>query len=82
MFGLRVASSLDVKRMQGGNITDAMGVTDQAAWARHRPGATPPGESIRSRYRVFLHIGDTASADLPGAFRTFAKPPRLEVQAP
>jgi hypothetical protein len=45
MFGLRVASSLDVKRMQGGNITDAMGVTDQAAWARHRPEATPPGRS-------------------------------------
>lgn len=45
MFGLRVASSLDVKRKQGGKITNAVGVTDQAAWARHRPGATPPGRS-------------------------------------
>ncbi|MEO6808591.1 MAG: PmoA family protein [Isosphaeraceae bacterium] len=37
MFGLRVASSMDVKRKQGGKITNAEGVTDVAAWGKTSP---------------------------------------------
>jgi hypothetical protein len=34
MFGLRVASSMDVKRKQGGKITNAEGLTDLASWGK------------------------------------------------
>jgi hypothetical protein len=37
MFGLRVASSMDVKRKQGGKITNALGLTDEAAWGKASP---------------------------------------------
>jgi hypothetical protein len=37
MFGLRVASTMDVKRGQGGRITNAEGVTDAAAWGKPSP---------------------------------------------
>lgn len=37
MFGLRVASSMDVKRKQGGKITNAEGVTDLDAWGKASP---------------------------------------------
>lgn len=37
MFGLRVASSMDVKRKQGGKITNAEGITDTAAWGKASP---------------------------------------------
>jgi hypothetical protein len=36
-FGLRVASSMDVKRQQGGKITNAEGITDAAAWGKASP---------------------------------------------
>ena len=136
MFGLRVASSMDVNRKKGGKITNAEGLTDDAAWGKASPwvdytgpvsgetvGAAilnhpdsfrypttwhvrtyglfaanpfgwhdfglkksgeytlPAGESIRFRYRVILHAGDTASARLPQAFEAYAKPPRVEVTA-
>jgi hypothetical protein len=37
MFGLRVASSMDVARKQGGRITNAEGLTDAAAWGQPSP---------------------------------------------
>jgi hypothetical protein len=136
MFGLRVASSMDVNKKKGGKITNAEGLTDDAAWGKASPwvdytgpvdGKTvgiailnhpdsfrypttwhvrtyglfaanpfgwhdfgqnrsgeytvPAGESIRFRYRVILHAGDTASANLSTAFQAYAKPPTVEVVA-
>jgi hypothetical protein len=37
MFGIRVASSMDVKRKLGGKITNAEGVTDEKAWGKPSP---------------------------------------------
>ncbi len=37
MFGLRVASSMDVKRKTGGRITNAGGLTDLKAWGQASP---------------------------------------------
>ncbi len=37
MFGLRVASSMDVKNKQGGKITNAEGLTDLEAWGKASP---------------------------------------------
>lgn len=37
MFGLRVPSSMDVKRKAGGRIVNAEGLTDQAAWGKASP---------------------------------------------
>jgi Methane oxygenase PmoA len=37
MFGLRVASSMDVDKKQGGKITNAEGLTDAAAWGKASP---------------------------------------------
>jgi hypothetical protein len=136
MFGIRVASSMDVKNKKGGKITNAEGISDDEAWGKASPwvdyvgpveGKTvgiailnhpdsfrypttwhvrtyglfaanpfgwhdfgrkdkgdhtiPAGGSIRFRYRVILHEGDTASAQLPDAFRGYAEPPSIEVQA-
>lgn len=136
MFGVRVASSMDVKAKQGGRITNAEGLIDGAAWGKASPwvdytgpvaGQTvgvailnhpesfrfpttwhvrdyglfaanpfgwhdfgrkesgdytlPEGGSIRFRYRVILHDGDTASARLAEAFRAYAEPPSVEVKS-
>lgn len=138
-FGLRLASSMDVKRKKEkglGKITNAEGITDADAWGKASPwvdyvgpveGETvgvailnhpdsfrypttwhvrdyglfaanpfgwhdfgqkksgeftlPVGESIRFRYRVIMHKGDTASAHIPDAFRDYAQPPLVEIQA-
>lgn len=37
MFGLRVASSMDVKRKKGGKITNAEGLTNDPAWGKASP---------------------------------------------
>ncbi len=37
MFGLRVASTMDVKAKKGGKITNAEGITDGAAWGKASP---------------------------------------------
>ncbi len=37
MFGLRVASSMDVNKKTGGQITNAEGVTDDKAWGKPSP---------------------------------------------
>jgi hypothetical protein len=37
MFGLRVASSMDVKHGKGGKITNAEGLTDDRAWGQASP---------------------------------------------
>ncbi len=37
MFGLRIASSMDVNKKNGGKITNAEGVTDLAAWGKSSP---------------------------------------------
>src|SRR5262249_39992487 len=37
MFGLRVASSMDVTKKEGGRITNAEGLTDEAAWGQASP---------------------------------------------
>ena len=142
MFGLRVASSMDVagnkktKTPGKGKITNAEGIHDTEAWGKASPwvdyvgpveGETvgvailnhpdsfrypttwhvrdyglfaanpfgwhdfgmkksgeytvPAGESIRFRYRVVFHKGDTASANVPGAFQAYAKPPAVTVEA-
>lgn len=135
MFGVRVASSMDVDAKKGGKITNAEGLTNADAWGKPSPwvdytgpvdGETvgiailnapdsfrfpttwhvrtyglfaanpfgwhdfgrkepgdrtiPAGESIHFGYRVILHKGDTASANLPAAFAAFAKPPTVEIK--
>jgi len=127
---------MDVKRKKGGKITNAEGITDDAAWGKASPwvdytgpveGETvgiailnhpesfrhpttwhvrdyglfaanpfgwhdfgrpesgdytiPAGKSISFRYRVIFHKGDTASAQVPAAYRAYSKPPEVEVQA-
>ena len=37
MFGLRVASSMDVNKKKGGKITNAEGLTDDQAWGKASP---------------------------------------------
>ncbi|MFO0892238.1 MAG: PmoA family protein [Isosphaeraceae bacterium] len=37
MFGLRVASSMDVNKKQGGRIVNAEGLTDEKAWGQPSP---------------------------------------------
>jgi hypothetical protein len=37
MFGVRVASSMDVDRKLGGRITNAEGLTDAGAWGKASP---------------------------------------------
>ena len=37
MFGLRLASSMDVKKKKGGKITNAEGLTDDRAWGQASP---------------------------------------------
>lgn len=37
MFGLRLASSMDVKQKKGGKITNAEGITDNDAWGKASP---------------------------------------------
>jgi hypothetical protein len=142
MFGLRLASSMDVKhpgkngKKGEGKITNAEGIVDADAWGKASPwvdyvgpveGQTvgiailnhpdsfrypttwhvrdyglfaanpfgwhdfgmkkpgdhtiPAGESIRFRYRVIFHKGDTASANIPGAFQAYAQPPTITVVA-
>jgi hypothetical protein len=135
-FGLRVASSMDVKRKRGGKITNAEGLTDGDAWGKPSPwvdyvgpvqgktvgvailnhpesfrfpttwhvrdyglfaanpfgyrdfGRNESGEhtipadgSMRLRYRVILHEGDTPSAKIAEAFEAYARPPKVEVLA-
>ncbi len=71
MFGLRVASSLDVKRKQGGRIVNAEGLTDLDAWGKPSPwvdysGAIdgePAGVAILNhpesfRYPTTWHVRD------------------------
>ncbi|WP_406693732.1 PmoA family protein [Singulisphaera sp. Ch08] len=137
MFGVRVASSMDLKSKtnSGGKIVNAEGITDDDAWGKASPwvdysgpleGKTvgiailnhpdsfrypttwhvrnyglfaanpfgwhdfkqprsgehtlPNGESIRFRYRLILHSGGAAEANLPAEFQAYAKPPRLEIE--
>ncbi|QDV37033.1 DUF6807 domain-containing protein [Tautonia plasticadhaerens] len=135
MFGLRLASSMNVRNETGGRITNAEGITDLDAWGKASPwvdyagpvgGETlgvailnhpdsfrypttwhvrdyglfaanpfgygdfkygggegahtiPAGKSIRFRYRVILHEGDTEQSDIGRAFRAYASPPQFEV---
>ena len=37
MFGIRVASSMDVTKQKGGKITNAEGLTDEKAWGKSSP---------------------------------------------
>jgi hypothetical protein len=39
----------------------------------------PRGASLAFRYRVYLHRGDTASAEVAARYHDFANPPRVEV---
>jgi len=40
----------------------------------------PEGQSITFRYRVILHEGDTGSAAVSQRFRSYAHPPRVEIE--
>ncbi len=126
MFGLRVATSMDVTSKKGGKIINAEAISDKDAWGKasswvdytgpvdgktvgiailNHPSSfrypttwhvrdyglfaanpfgyhdfgqktsgefvLPAGESITFRYRVILHDGDTASANISAAFRTY-----------
>ena len=126
---------MDVKRKQGGRITNAEGITDLAAWGKpsawvdytgpvsgrtlgiailNHPDSfrypttwhvrdyglfaanpfcwhdfglgksgehtIPAGETITFRYRVLVHVGDTATSEIPAAFRTYANPPQVQLQ--
>jgi Methane oxygenase PmoA len=134
MFGVRVATSMDVTAKKGGKIVNAGKIENAAAWGKPSPwvdytgpvnGKTggiailnhpssfrypttwhvrdyglfaanpfgwhdfgqktsgeyvlPKGESIRFRYRVILHDGDTASAVLPAAFQGYWAPPKATI---
>jgi hypothetical protein len=134
MFGLRLASSMNVRNETGGRIINAEGITDLDAWGKASPwvdytgpvgdellGAAilnhpdsfrypttwhvrdyglfaanpfgyrdfkfaedgsytiPAGESIRFRYRVIFHRGNTEQAGIDRAFRAYAQPPRVEL---
>jgi hypothetical protein len=133
MFGLRVASSMDVDKKKGGKIRNAEGLEDDKAWGKASPwvdytgpvdGETvgvailnhprsfrypttwhvrtyglfaanpfgwhdfgmskegdhtiPKGESLWFEYRVILHAGDGASAEIADHFAAFATPPAVE----
>lgn len=47
-----------------------------------KPGAhtLEPGESLTLKYRVVLHEGDAATADVAGAFRGYASGPRARIE--
>ncbi len=134
MFGLRVATSMDVTSKKGGRIVNAEGIEDKEAWGKPSPwvdytgpvdGKTvgiailnhpssfrypttwhvrdyglfaanpfgwhdfgqktsgefvlPKGESIRFRYRVILHDGDSTAAGLPAQFQGYAEPPKAVI---
>ena len=49
MFGIRVASSMDVDRKKGGKITNAEGVTDAKAWGKPSPWSTTSVPSTTRR---------------------------------
>jgi hypothetical protein len=135
MFGLRVATSMDVTSKKGGKIVNSEGINDTKAWGKaaswvdytgpvdgktvgisilNHPSSfrypttwhvrdyglfaanpfgyhdfgqktsgeyvLPKGDSIQFRYRVILHDGDTASADLPTAFRAYEARPKVTVE--
>ncbi|MHC5544912.1 DUF6807 domain-containing protein, partial [Singulisphaera rosea] len=46
MFGLRVASSMDVNKKTGGKNTNAEGLTDDAAWGKPSPWVDYPGPVV------------------------------------
>lgn len=136
MFGIRVASSMDVSRKQGGKIVSSEGLTDEQAWGKpaswvdysgpvdgktvgiavlNHPSsfrypttwhvrtyglfaANPfgwrdfgkgetgrytisQGKEIQFRYRVILHAGDAASAQIDREFQSYAQPPHVELTA-
>ncbi len=133
-FGLRLASSMNVKRKTGGKITNAEGIHDYEAWGKasawvdyvgpvdsemvgvaimNHPesfrypttwhvrdyglfAANPfgysdfkyaesgaytieAGESIKLRYRVVLHRGNTEEAKIAEAFENYSNPPTIKV---
>ncbi len=134
MFGVRVATSMDVTGRKGGKIVNAEGLLDKDAWGKPAPWVDysgpvadrmvgialfnhpesfrspttwhvrdyglfaanpfgwrdfgqktsgefvlPAGESIRFRYRMILHDGDAAPANLPTLFRGYATPPSVVI---
>ncbi len=136
MFGVRVATSMDVLSKKGGKITTSEGLTDDKAWGKpagwvdytgpvdnetvgiailNHPSSfrypttwhvrtyglfaanpfgwhdfglgksaehtVPAGGSIKFGYRVILHKGDTASANIAAQFESYANPPKVEVKA-
>ncbi len=62
MFGLRVASSMDVKRKTGGRITNAEGLTDEEAWGKASPWVDYVGPVNRKTVGI-------AVLNHPGSFR-------------
>lgn len=135
MFGLRVATSMDVTGKKGGRIRNAEGIVDKATWGLASPWVDytgpvddklvgvailnhpssfrapttwhvrdyglfaanpfgwhdfgrkesggyllPAGESMRFRYRLILHDGETESASIPAAFRSYEAPPQIEIE--
>ena len=51
-------------------------------FGRQESGAytIPDGKSIHFGYRILLHRGDTASADIATAFAAYANPPKIDVR--
>jgi hypothetical protein len=134
MFGIRVASSMDVTKKKGGKITNAEGLTDEKAWGKPSPWVDyvgpvkdkvvgvavinhptsfrypttwhvrtyglfaanpfgwhdfgrpdsgdytiPSGQAIEFSYRVVLHEGDTASANVAAVATAYMTPPVVDV---
>jgi hypothetical protein len=135
MFGIRVASSMDVTKKKGGKITNAEGLIDDKAWGKSSPWVDyvgpvkdkivgiavfnhpksfrypttwhvrtyglfaanpfgwhdfgrpergdytiPSGEAIEFFYRVVLHEGDTASANVSSLATAYMTPPVVEIR--
>lgn len=136
MFGVRVASTMDVTKKLGGKIINSEGLVDDKAWGKpaswvdytgpvegktvgiailNHPSSfrypttwhvrtyglfaanpfgwhdfgkgesgtytLPKGKDIQFRYRVILHSGDTASANIPQAFRAYTELPSVSLSA-
>src|SRR5262249_29303703 len=96
MFGLRVASSMDVKNKQGGKITNAEGVTDLKAWGKASPWVDyvgpVKGQTVgiailnhpdSFRFRTTWHVRDYGLfAANPFGWKDFGRPDRGDYTLP
>ncbi len=96
MFGLRVASSMDVKNKKGGKITNAEGLTDGQAWGQASPwvdyvgpvNGQTVGIAILNhpgsfRFPTIWHVRDYGLfAANPFGWKDFGKGPKRDTTLP